>query len=311
RQRTEELGLTIKGVIENVLSAVAGSSTFSPLIWIDPKTGIDYFLGVQFAETAVSKLDDLNNIPIRGPQQNRAVPLRRIAKIESAMGPSEINHVNLDPVVDVFLDAQGRDIGGLSRDIVREIAATSLPPTYSARVRGEYEQMTGAVGSLGGGFLLAVVLVYLVLVVQFRSYLLPGIILSAIPLGLVGIAMMLAATHTYFSIQAAIGAIFMIGIAVANGVLIIEFIVHHHERGATADEAVVLGSCARLRPILMTSLASIFGLIPMAIGYGRGSEANIPLGRAVIGGQLVSVALTLFVVPILYRLLRADRAVAD
>ena len=303
RQRTEELGLTIKGVIENVLSAVAGSSAFSPLIWVDPKTGIDYFLGVQFAESAVSKFSDLNRIPIRGPQQNRAVPLGRIAKIENALGPSEINHVNLDPVIDVFLDAQGRDVGSLCRDIAAVIARTRLPETYSVRVRGEYEQMNDAVGTLGGGFVLAVVLVYLVLVVQFRSYALPLIILSTIPLGLVGIAMMLAATGTYFSIQAAIGAIFMIGIAVANGVLIIEFIVHHHQRGLTADEAVVRGATARLRPILMTSLASVFGLIPMAVGYGHGAEANIPLGRAVIGGQLVSVTLTLFVVPILYRML--------
>jgi multidrug efflux pump subunit AcrB len=303
RQRTEELGLTLKGVIENILSAVSGSSTFSPLIWIDPKSGIDYFLGVQFAESAVSKLEDINRIPIRGPLQNRAVPLRRIANIENSFGPSEINHVNLDPVVDIYLDAQNRDVGGLSADIVKVIGQTKLPETYSARVRGEYAEMKRSVAPLGGGFLLAVVLVYLVLVIPFRSYVLPLIILSAIPLGLVGIAVMLAATGTYFSIQAAIGAIFMIGIAVANGVLIIEFIVHHHRKGVSADDAVVRGSMARLRPILMTSLASVFGLIPMAIGYGHGAEANIPLGRAVIGGQLVSVTLTLFVVPLLYRML--------
>jgi multidrug efflux pump subunit AcrB len=303
RQRAEELGLTLKGVIENILSAVSGSSTFSPLIWIDPRSGIDYFLGVQFAESAVSKLDDINRIPIRGPLQNRAVPLGRIAKIENSFGPSEINHVNLDPVVDIYMDAQNRDVGGLSADIIKAIAQTTLPESYSARVRGEFSEMQKSVAPLGGGFLLAVILVYFVLVIQFRSYILPLIILSAIPLGLVGIAVMLAATHTYFSIQAAIGAIFMIGIAVANGVLIIEFIVHHHQEGVSADAAVVRGATARLRPILMTSLASVFGLIPMAVGYGHGAEANIPLGRAVIGGQLVSVTLTLFVVPILYRLL--------
>ncbi len=307
RQRAEELGLTTKGVIENVLSAVAGSSTFSPLIWIDPKSGIDYFLGVQFAESAVSTLSDLERIPIRGPEQSRAVPLKSIATIESALGPSEINHVNLDPVVDVYLDAQDRDVGGLSAEIQSALKTTPLPKNYSARIRGEFSQMQRAVGSLGGGFLLAVALVYLVLVIQFRSWLLPGIIMTTIPLGLVGIAAMLAATGTYFSIQAAIGAIFMIGIAVANGVLLIEFIVHHRGEGGDVDAAIVQGSRARLRPILMTSLASIFGLIPMAIGYGRGSEANIPLGRAVIGGQLVSVTLTLFLVPILYRMLAGEK----
>lgn len=306
RQKTEELGLTAKGVIENVLSAVAGSSTFSPLIWVDPKSGIDYFLGVQFAESAVAKFSDLESIPIRGPEQSRAVPLGRIAKIDKGFGPSEINHVNLDPVVDVFLDAQGRDVGGLSRDVVRAIGSTAMPANYTARVRGEYSAMLGAVGPLGGGFALAVILVYLVLVIQFRSYALPTIILSSIPLGMVGIAVMLAVTRTYFSIQAAIGAIFMIGIAVANGVLLIEFIIHHHRSGAPVDKAIVDGSMARLRPILMTSLASVFGLIPMALGYGHGSEANIPLGRAVIGGQLVSVTLTLFVVPLLYRMLSKE-----
>ena len=303
RQKAEELGLTTKGVIENVLSAVAGSASFDPLIWIDPKTGIEYFLGVQFVESAVTKFGDLNAIPIRGPEQARAVPLSRIATISKTLGPSEINHLNLDPVVDIFMDAQNRDVGGLSQDIIREIGKLAMPANYSANVRGEYSQMMRAVGPLGGGFLLAVVLVYLVLVIQFRSYILPMIILSAIPLGLVGIAAMLAVTHTYFSIQAAIGAIFMIGIAVANGVLIIEFIVHHHQDGVSADDAVVRGSTERLRPILMTSLASVFGLIPMAVGYGHGAEANIPLGRAVIGGQLVSVTLTLFIVPILYRML--------
>ena len=311
RQKTEELGLTTKGVIENVLSAVAGSSAFSPLIWIDPKTGIDYLLGVQFMESAVSKLDDLNRIPIRGPLQNRSVALRRIATIEKGMGPSEINHVNLDPVVDIFLDAQNRDVGGLSSDIQKEAAKAGLPSGYSVRLRGEFDQMQKAVGSLGGGFLLAVVLVYLVLVIQFRSYLLPSVIMSAIPLGLVGIVMMLAVTGTYFSIQAAIGAIFMIGIAVANGVLLIEFIVHQHQQGGSLDEAIVQGAAARLRPILMTSLASVFGLIPMALGYGHGAEANIPLGRAVIGGQLVSTTLTLFVVPILYRMFAAFSSGGD
>jgi multidrug efflux pump subunit AcrB len=311
RQKTEELGLTTKGVIANVLSAVAGSTTFSPLIWIDPNTGIDYFLGVQFMESAVSKFGDLDRIPIRGPQQNRAVPLSRIASIEKTTGPSEINHVNLDPVVDVYLDAQNRDVGGLSREILSVVQTMNLPATYSVHVRGEFSQMQKAVGSLGGGFLLASVLVYLVLVIQFRSFLLPAIIMSTIPLGLVGILVMLAVTHTYFSVQAAIGAIFMIGIAVANGVLLIEFIVHHHQETGSIDAAVVHGAAARLRPILMTSLASVFGLIPMAIGYGHGAEANIPLGRAVIGGQLVSVTLTLFIVPVLYRMLAGQPQKTD
>src|SRR5262249_11403015 len=152
-----------------------------------------------------------------------------------------------------------------------------------------------SVRSLGGGFLLAATLVYLILVVQFRSFSLPAVIMATVPLGLVGIAFMLEATGTYFSIQAAIGAIFMIGIAVANGVLLIEFILHKAQESPDIDVAILAGAKARLRPILMTSLSSVLGLVPMAVGLGRGAEANIPLGRAVIGGQLVSVTLTLFV----------------
>jgi multidrug efflux pump subunit AcrB len=163
--------------------------------------------------------------------------------------------------------------------------------------------MKKSVGSLGGGFALAAMLVYLILVVQFKSFKLPLIIMSTVPMGMVGIVVMLSLTHTYFSIQAAIGAIFMIGIAVANGVLLIEFIQHELRHGQELESGILNGAKARLRPILMTSLASVLGLVPMAIGLGRGSEANIPLGRAVIGGQLLSTTLTLFIVPALFRVL--------
>ena len=176
-----------------------------------------------------------------------------------------------------------------------------MPQYYSANIHGEVSQMKDSIKLLGGGFILAAILVYLILVVQFRSFLQPLIIMVSVPLGLVGIVFMLVLTHTYFSIQAAIGAIFMIGIAVANGVLLIEFITHHVKSGSHFDESIIAGAKARLRPIIMTSLAAILSLIPMAIGLGHGSEANIPLGRAVIGGQLVSTILTLFIVPVLYR----------
>ena len=199
------------------------------------------------------------------------------------------------------MDAEGRDIGGLSNDVQKVIDQSDIPKNYSANIRGEISEMKNSVQSLGGGFLLAAVLVYLILVVQFRSFLLPLIIMATVPLGLTGIVFMLVLTHTYFSIQAAIGAIFMIGIAVANGVLLIEFIIHHGKQHEFINHGIVAGAKARLRPIVMTSFAAILGLVPMAIGLGHGSEANIPLGRAVIGGQLVSMFLTLFVVPVLYR----------
>lgn len=302
RQKAMSMGITTEDVIKNVASAVAGSSTFdSSNIWVDPKTGIDYLMGVQFSQNQINNFNDLNNIPIRADDRNRTVPLNNVATLSMIHGPTQINHVNYKPVVDLYLDAQDRDIGGLSKDVQKILNNTHLPFGYTATIRGEIAAMNNAVNSLGGGFLLAAVLVYLVLVVQFRSFLLPSIIMTAVPLGLIGIILMLLVTHTYFSIQAAIGAIFMIGIAVANGVLLIEFITHHTKQNDQFDNAIIVGAKARLRPIIMTSLAAILGLVPMAIGVGHGAEANIPLGRAVIGGVIFSTLSSLFIVPILYR----------
>lgn len=303
RKKSMDLGISTDEVIKNVVSAVTGSATFaSKVIWVDPKTGINYPMGVQFAEQQVSSFKQLANIPIRGHDRERVVPLERLATITQTTGPIQINHVNFKRVTDIYLDAQGRDVGGLSQEVQKIIDKTTLPEGYSITIRGEIREMKDSVKSLGGGFLLAATLVYLILVVQFRSFSLPLVIMVTVPLGIVGIVLMLVTTHTYFSIQAAIGAIFMIGIAVANGVLLIEFISYHTKLNDHLDSGIVAGAKERLRPILMTSLAAILGLIPMAIGIEKGSEANIPLGRAVIGGQLFSVMLTLFVVPILYRM---------
>ncbi len=302
RKKAGQMGLQVDDVVKNIVSAINGSATFNPTIWVDPKTGIDYFLGVQFPENSIQDLNALLDIPIRGPHQERSVPLRDIAKVTTTKVPTEINHVNLHSVVDIFLDAQDRDIGGLSNDVQKLIDTTPMPENTAAYIRGEITEMKRSVSALGGGFVLSAILVYLILVVQFRSFVTPAIMMVSVPLGLVGVVIMLVLTHTYFSIQAAIGAIFMIGIAVANGVLLIEFIQHHLKHQTSVRAAIINGSCARLRPILMTSMASVLGLVPMAIGVGHGSEANIPLGRAVIGGQLLSTALTLFVVPILFEL---------
>ena len=302
RKKAMELGIFTDEIVKNVDSAVAGSETFdTKSFWIDPKTGINYFLAVQVPQDQVSSFEQLGNIPVRGFERNRVLPLNQIATISKTTGWTQINHVNFRSVIDIFLDAQDRDIGGLSRDVAKVIDQSAIPDNYTVNIQGEIAEMKNSVSSLAGGFLLAAVLVYLILVVQFRSFLLPLIIMVSVPLGLVGIVFMLVLTHTYFSIQAAIGAIFMIGIAVANGVLLIEFITHHVKVHSEIDQGIVAGAEARLRPILMTSLAAILGLVPMAIGIGHGSEANIPLGRAVIGGQLLSMLLTLFVVPVLYR----------
>ncbi len=304
RNKSMSLGITTEDIIKNLVSAVSGSATFdSNDIWVDPKTGIDYPMAVQIAQSQVSTFSDLENMSIRGQDQQRVVPLSWLASISQKNGPTQINEVNYHPVIDIYLDAQSRSIGSVAADIQKIIKQYKMPEGYSANLRGEVSEMKDSIHSLGGGFLLAAILVYLILVVQFKSFLTPLIIMMSVPLGLIGIVFMLIATDTYFSIQAAIGSIFMIGIAVANGVLLIEFISHHVKLNNHMDTGIVAGAQKRLRPILMTSLAAILALIPMAIGIGHGSEANIPLGRAVIGGQLCSTLLTLFVVPILYRCL--------
>jgi multidrug efflux pump subunit AcrB len=307
RSKSMALGVTPEDVVKNVVSAVSNSSSYKQNIWIDPKSGIDYLFGVQFPEKEVGSLEALQEIPIRSESgnsesthQDRGVPLKSVATIKQIKGPSELNHAQLQPVIDIFLDAQGRDIGGLSREIEKIIRNVKFDNGYWGEIRGEISAMNSAVGSLGAGFLLAAVLVYLVLCVQFRSFLLPAITMTTVPMGLVGVFVMLAVTRTYFSIQAAIGAIFVIGVAVSHGVLLIEYIMEksHH---FPVDVAILQGAKARLRPIAMTSLASILGLLPMALGMGRGSEANIPLGRAVIGGQIMATLLNFYIVPCLFR----------
>lgn len=310
RKKSMDIGVTTEDVIKNVVSAVTGSTAFdSSNIWVDPNTGIDYLMGVQFSEKNINSFDQLNNVPIQGERKNRTSPLSKLATTKVTKGSAEINHVNYQPVVNIFFDAQNRDVGSLSNAVLKIIKSTTLPKGYIATVRGEISTMKNSIKLLGGGFLLAAALVYLILVVQFRSFVLPSIIMISVPLGLIGIVLMFVLTKTYFSVQAAIGAIFMIGIAVANGVLLIEFIAHHTRENSHFESGIIAGAQARLRPILMTSLAAILGLVPMAIGYGHGAEANIPLGRAVIGGQLFSTLLTLFIVPIIYRMLHRENKV--
>ena len=302
RQKATTLGLSPDGIVKNLVSAVSNSSTYNPQVWIDPKSGVDYLFGVQLPEGQITKLDQLLELPLISETQPRAIPLGKVASYTMSQAPTELNHVNLEPVMDVYMDAQSRDIAGVASDVQKLIDKVSLPPGYSIKVRGEVAEMKHAVGTLGGGFLLAAILVYLILVVQFRSYSLPAIIMTTVPMGMVGVVTIMALWPTYFSIQAAIGCIFVIGVAVSHGVLLVEYVLECTRHEADLDKAIITGAMARLRPITMTSLASILGLLPMAFGMGRGAEANIPLGRAVIGGQILATLLNFYLVPALFRI---------
>ncbi len=301
REKSLKLGIYTDEIVKDVVSAVSNSASFDTKdLWIDPKTGIDYPMGVQYHEKYFTDIQQLGTLPIQGENRERSTSLDTIAKLRLTNGPSQVNHVNYKPVINIYLDSENRDIGSVADDIQKIINKIDIPDNYSAKIGGEITVMKESVQSLGGSFLLAALLVYLILVVQFGSFRLPLIIMVAVPMGLSGIIYTLAITNTYFSIQAAIGAIFMIGIAVANSVLLIEFLIHRTRESEDYYQGIIVAAKERLRPISMTSLAVILALIPMAIGIGRGSEVNTPLGRAVIGGQLFSVLLTLFVVPCLY-----------
>ncbi len=301
RRKAAAMGLTVVDVMKNLVSATNSSINFEPAFWIDPKNGNHYFVGAQYKESDLKDLSTLGNIRITSPKQDKAVLLKEIATFGEAKAPTEVSHYQISRVLDVFANVSGRDIGSVSRDIEKQLESVTPPEGYKILVRGETSNIKDSFGNLGFGFGLAVVLIYLVLVALFKSLTEPLIILITVPLGLTGVVGALWLTGTTLNIQSFLGTIFMAGVAVANGILIVEFVNHkYREEQMQLRDAIIEGTSLRLRPILMTSFAAIFALLPMAIGFGHGAEANVPLARAVIGGLLASTFLSLFVVPCLY-----------
>jgi multidrug efflux pump subunit AcrB len=221
--------------------------------------------------------------------------------------PAEVQHRDIVRTTDVYAGTSGRDLGSVATDIQQRIRGLHLPAGYTVDMRGEFESMQESLGGLGFGLLMAVALIYLLLVAQFRSFLDPLIILFAVPLGLVGVIFTLLATGMTVNIQSYIGTIFMVGIAVSNSVLLVEFANRLRSGGMPVQQAAVQAGVIRLRPILMTSCAAMMGLLPMAFQIGPGGEANVPLARAVLGGLATSTLLTLFVVPSLYLVLKGRK----
>lgn len=301
RKLASNYGLTADVAVKNIVSAVSNSSTYNAAVWIDPKSHVDYPFGVEFAKGAIQKPSDLLNILLTSTDQERVISLGKIASLKKSDGPTEISHKNLQKTVSLFMDSEDRDLGGVATDANRIIEGMKFPTGFSANVRGEISEMNEAFSKFGGGFLLATILVYLILVVQFRSFVYPGIMLTTVPMGILGVVVFFALSGTRFSIQAAIGCIFVIGVAVSHGVLLVEGMLHELSTGRRDLRQVVTEVAGkRFRPILMTSLASIFGILPMALGFGHGAEVNIPLARAVLGGQIFSTLLNYYLVPCLF-----------
>jgi multidrug efflux pump subunit AcrB len=302
REQASLLGLSPKDVVDNVITALTSDGMIAPSYWIDPKSGNNYMLTVQYFNEKIGSMSmtDFRNIPLRAATSASYTPLQSVAKIEPINTPTEVDHYQIRRVIDIFVMPKTEDLSGANSEVKQLLEGLTLPKNARVRVQGAVMGMSQSFARFGVGLLLSVVLVYLILMAQFRSFTDPFIILTAIPPGLAGALVFLWMTGTTLNIMSLMGVIMMTGIVVSNSILIVEFSGILHERGMGLKEAVVEACKVRLRPILMTSLATLLALLPMALGVEAGSEQYAPLARAMIGGLGVSVVLTVFLVPAVY-----------
>jgi multidrug efflux pump subunit AcrB len=300
RIRAGELGLDQREVVDNLITALTSNGMIAPSYWIDPRTGNDYLLTVQFFEDSIRSLNDLLAIPLRGGSSGGVGLLGEVTRVRRVDSPTEIDHYQIQRVIDVYVNPAGEDLSRVLRGVQRVLAGMQMPGDVRVQVRGMAEAMQRSFRSFAVGLVLAVALLYLILVAQFRSFLDPLLILLAVPTGLTGVVLLLLLTGTTLNVMSLMGVVMMVGIVVSNSILIVEFAHRLREQGRAVRDAVIESCRIRLRPILMTSLATIIGLLPMALRLGTGSEAYAPLARAIIGGLTVSVTLTVFLVPAVY-----------
>jgi multidrug efflux pump subunit AcrB len=310
RERAGELGLDQREVVNNVITALTSNQMIAPSFWVDPRSGNDYMLTVQYPENRIRNLRDLRGIPLHSGRIKEPTMLDAVTQITALKSPTEIDHYQIQRIIDIYVNPTGEDLGRLAAGVNRVISEAKLPPNIRIAMRGMVQGMQASFRSFSLGLVLALVLLYLILVAQFRSFTDPMLILLAIPPGLTGVLLALYLTGTTLNVQSLMGIVMMVGMVVSNSILIVEFTHRLEEDGMPLLDAVVSSCRIRLRPILMTSLATVFGLIPMALKLGTGSEAYAPLARAIIGGLLVSVAVTVFVVPAAYLMVYRRRAVA-
>ena len=309
RTRASQMGPTEREVVGNVITALTSNQMIAPSVWVDPRNGNNYFLTVQYPEQQIRSLVDFRSIPLRGPGMPQSTRLDMVANIERFEAPTEVDHFQIRRAIDIYVRPLGEDLGGLATRIDGFIANTPLPPGVAVTLRGMVESMRASFRSFAIGLILSVVLLYLILVAQFRSFVDPAIILLAFPPGLSGVLVTLWATGTTLNVMSLMGIVMLAGIAMSNSILIVEFAHHLMEEGATVAEAIARSCRVRLRPVLMTSLATLIGLLPMALKLGEGSESYAPLARALLGGLAASVACTIFIVPAAFVLVYRNRTV--
>jgi multidrug efflux pump subunit AcrB len=309
RTKAEESGFTEADVANSMLISLGGSFQTTPSYWLDPKNGVTYNLVTQAPQYTLQSLGDLQSVPISGQKQIRPEILGDVANTTRGAGLAVVSHYNIQRVIDIFGSVQDRDLGGVAKDITRIVDANrkSLPRGAQVNIRGQIETMRTSFQGLLGGLVLAIVLVYLLIVVNFQSWLDPFIIITALPAALAGIVMFLFVVHTTISVPALMGSIMSVGVATANSILVISFAKERLLAGDSPEQAALEAGFVRFRPVLMTALAMIIGMVPMALGLGEGGEQNAPLGRAVIGGLMFATVATLFFVPTVFSLLHRKK----
>ncbi len=309
RTKANEIGLSQKDVAQNLLIALSGSFQTAPSFWLDPRTGVSYSVQTQSPQYRITKPQDLENIPINNGTPQTGVPqiLSGIAAFRRGAEMGVVTHYNIQSAIDIFGNVEGRDLGGVAREMQKIIDNDRkyLPAGSEVVVRGQIQTMNASFIGLIGGLGFSIVLVYLLIVVNFQSWLDPFIILMALPAALAGIVWFLFVTGTTISVPALTGAIMCMGVATSNSILLISFSKEQLQAGKTPAEAALTAGFTRFRPVLMTALAMIIGMLPMSLGLGEGGEQNAPLGRAVIGGLLFATGATLFFVPAVFAILHS------
>ncbi len=300
RTRAKEMSLTQKEVVGNIITALTSNAMIAPSFWIDPKSGNDYMLTVQYPERQIASLADLRAIPIRGLNTKEPTRLDMVSSIRRIQSPTEVDHYQLRRAIDVYVRPVGEDLGRIASAIDDIRTHTPTPSGVTVTLRGLVQGMRQSFHSFGVGLTLSVILLYLILVAQFQSFLDPLLILTAVPPGITGALLILYLTGTSMNVMSLMGLMILIGMTVSDSILIVEFTRHLRHDGMTVRQAVVTAARVRLRPVLMTSLATIIGLLPMALKLGAGSESYAPLARAVLGGMSVSLMMTVIMVPAAY-----------
>ncbi len=307
RMRASKLGLHQREIMNNIVTALTSNQMIAPSYWVDPKSGNDYMLTVQYPEFRVENIEGFRAIPLRASGQQRSVRLDAVTNIQRIHAPTEVDHYQFRRVIDIYVRTAGEDLSRVANRIDKIVAETKLPLNVRVTMRGMVQGMRDSFRSFAFGLGLALVLLYLVLVAQFRSFVDPVIILLAVPPGLIGVIAVMNTTDTTLNVMSLMGLVMLVGISVSNSILIVEFTRSLREEGMEVGEAVLTSCRIRLRPVLMTSLATIIGLIPMALKLGEGSESFAPLARAIVGGLSVSVLFTVFLVPAAYILVHGRR----